>query len=441
MPMEAIETYLSAHRREDRGAPAWLHALRRAGIEHFERLGFPKPRLEEWKYTDVAPIARTPFRPAAHSEWQSARQVAREFSLPAGCELVFLNGRLVPSLSAAGALPPGVVAAALAEARGRQEELLREHLGRYAAVGERHFVALNTAFLGDGALLYIPRGAVVAEPIHLLFLGFAPDEPVACFPRVLIVAEEGSRAVVVETYAGRPGERYFTDAVTEIALAPGAQLAHVKVQLEGEDAFHVGAIEIRQAQGSRFESHSIALGAALSRTEIRSVLAGEGAECGLNGLYLVAGRQHVDHQTCMDHERPGGTSRQLYKGVLDGRATGVFHGRVIVRPGAQKSDAQQVNKNLLLSEEAAVNSQPQLEIFADDVRCSHGAAVGQIDEEALFYLRARGIDPAEARAILIAAFANEFVERIPVDAVRARLAERLRGALRPALVARVGENG
>jgi Fe-S cluster assembly protein SufD len=306
----------------------------------------------------------------------------------------------------------------LTEAFQQEEDLVRAHLGRYAAFENESFTALNTAFLHDGVLLHVGRGRVVDAPIVLRFVSTASSDPTMSFPRVLVVAEESSSVAIVESYVGDANGVYFTNAVTEVAVGANASVVHCKIQRESGRAFHVGRIEARQEASSRFGSYAISLGAALARTDIGTVFEGEGGECTFDGLYMADGQQHVDHHTSIDHRRSSCASRELYKGVLGGRSSGVFNGKVTVRPDAQKTDAQQVNKNLLLSEAATINTKPQLEIFADDVKCSHGATIGRLDEKALFYLRSRGIDEAAARELLIGAFANELVGRIRVEAVR-----------------------
>jgi Fe-S cluster assembly protein SufD len=315
---------------------------------------------------------------------------------------------------------------------------VQQHLARYARYRDRAFVALNTALMEDGAYVRIPRGVIVEEPIHLLFVGSAADgAPAVSHPRILIVAEENSQATVIETFVGvgdgvgRPtpglpdGGVYFTNAVTEIVAAENAVLDHYRVQRESETAFHIATQWVQQARSSNFASHAISLGGALVRTDITAVLDGPGIESTLNGLYVVGGQQHVDTHTAIDHAQPHCNSHELYKGILDGRATAVFNGKIFVRQDAQKTDAKQTNQNLLLSRDAVIDTKPQLEIFADDVRCTHGATVGQLDADALFYLRSRGIDAAEARALLTYAFASDILGRIKVAPLRTALEELL----------------
>lgn len=422
-----LDHHLAPARQLPAGAPAFVRALRERGMARFAALGFPTTRVEDWKYTNIAPIARETFALAATDGGADAAALAAAARLDGAVELVFVNGRFAPALSSRPALPAGVVVESLAAAIAAHPALVEPHLGALAAIDDDGVAALNSAFVQDGAFVHLPAGCRLAAPIHCLFVSLAGDAPTVSHPRVLVVAEAGSAAAIVEQYVGHG--RYWTNAVSEIALGAGAAVAHHKVQREAPAAYHLAAIAAQQAGDSRFASSAIALGAALSRSAIATRLAAPGAACDFDGLYVADGAQHVDHHTTIDHAQPRGTSRELYKGILAGRATGVFNGKVFVRPDAQQSDAQQMNQNLLLSDDAQIDTKPQLEIFADDVKCSHGATIGQLDEEAIFYLRARGIDPPEARRLLIYGFANELVARVGVPSLRqqleAVLAERL----------------
>ena len=304
---------------------------------------------------------------------------------------------------------------------------IEAHLGRIAGFEKSSFSALNTAFLEDGVFVLVPRGAVVEEPIHLVFLSEADGEPSVSNPRVLILAEANSQARIIESHLGRG--TYFSNAVTEIACGDGAVLEHYKLQRESVSAFHVQTLAAAQGRAARFDSHNFCLGAALARTDIDVLFQAEGGECSLNGLFVTAGTQHIDNHTLVDHAKPHCTSRQFYKGILDGKSRGVFHGKVIVRPDAQKTDAIQTNKNLLLSREALVNSTPALEILADDVKCKHGSTIGQLDAAALFYLRARGIAEEDARAMLTYGFAADLASRIRVPWIREEIEAFLGGRL------------
>ena len=377
------------------GEPDWLAARRKAARERFEKLGFPSPHLEEWRYTGVGPIVETPWRLDREAPGPAVR-IAGE---PDGVRVL----RLAPALETL----PAALEAALGETAGAETDA---------------FAALNLALAESLVVVAIAPGAVIASPIEILHDGPAADTVV--YPRCLVLAGERSEASVVERFVGDGA--YFRDAVTEIALAPGANFSHYKLQQEGLRASHVQTIAARQERDSRFLSYNFAFGARLARTDIRVTLRGEGAECRLDGLFVGSGAQHLDNHTTIDHATPHGSSRELYKGILDGRARGVFHGKIVVRPHAQKTDAMQTNKNLLLSREALVNSTPALEIFADDVKCKHGSTIGQLDAAALFYLRSRGLGEAEARALLTWAFAADVAGRIPLPAMREEIAGVLR---------------
>jgi Fe-S cluster assembly protein SufD len=395
MEAVAVATEYAPEPVELAHAPAWLASLRRRAFERFERLGFPTPSNEAWRYTSVQPITGI-----AWGEGRSASVSVRN-------------------------LPEGVRLRELVEI---PESELAPHFGRLADFEKRSFVALNTALFDHALVLEIPTGTVVPEPIEIVLDAGSPTSPEVTHPRILVLAGERSEASVVEIY--QSGARTFTNSVTEIALAPGAIVGYTKLQEESDEARHVHALAVRQARGSRFTSQDIALGGALARTEITTILAGEGAECALNGLFVGRGRQHLDTRTVIDHATPHTTSRELYKGIMDGASRGVFHGTIVVRPDAQKTDAVQTNKNLLLSRESLVNSTPALEIFADDVKCKHGSTTGQLDAAALFYLRSRGIGEADARALLTWAFAADVAEKIRVPVIRKRV-ERELGLLLP----------
>jgi Fe-S cluster assembly protein SufD len=410
---ENQEAYLLeyAARRDELPGGARLRGIRQAAIERFSRLGFPTTHQEEWKYTNLAPFLKTPYE-AAPASSGGAVPLQRG---PGRLRLTFVNGRFAPELSR---LPstPGLRLASFGN--GGEFE---ERAGSCAAFEDNALVALNTALFEDGAYVEIASGAVIETPVELLFLTTADSKPVVSYPRVLIVAGRDSQAQIVETYRGFGGAPYFTNAVTEVLAGDGAVLEHYKLQEEHAGALHFGMLAARQGASSSFVSHNIALGAALARNEIAAVLEGEGADCNLNGLYLATGTQHVDNYTTLDHAKPHATSHELYKGILDGKGQGVFHGRIIVRPDAQKTDAIQRNKNLLLSETATINTKPQLEIYADDVKCTHGATVGQVDPDAVFYLRSRGVALEEARRLLTYAFTSEMTARMKVAAVREHL--------------------
>ncbi len=412
--------------------PPWLRDLRRRAIERFEAVGFPTARRgnEEWKYTSVTPIARgvfsysfetPPVQPSAIRPYQLGRDWPR---------LVFVDGWYRPRLSSVAGLPPGVAVLDLAEAVSVDPETIEARLARLVPPEGDGFAALNAAFLHHGAFVGVPAGIEVDRPIHLLFVstGGSPmrnaGEQAVGYPRLLVVAGAGSKATIVESHVGLTDTPYLTDPVTEIAVGAGARLTHYKLALEGEGASHVATTQVRQERDSTFTSVVFTAGGRLVRNSLNVTLDGEGAETTLNGLYLTSGTQHVDHHTFIDHARPRTTSRELYKGIVDGKSRAVFSGRILVRRDAQKADARQTNKNLVLSAGAEVDTKPFLEIFADDVKCSHGATAGKLDETSLFFLRARGLDPERARDLLAYAFASEIVNLMALDPVRAKV-ERL----------------
>jgi Fe-S cluster assembly protein SufD len=400
-----------------------LESLKQRAAKRFAALGFPTTRNEDWKFTSVASLAQVAWQAPRAGAANIVASVERfRLGLPVH-ELVFVNGRFAPGLSAIGDLPPGVVIQSLAQAVASSPGSVESWLGSVADWESQAFTALNTAHMADGAVVVIPRGVTLERPIHLVFLAdLEPQE--AVHPRNLIIAGESSEVTVVETYAGLRDSVYFTNAVTEVIVGPNAKVEHIKLQRESERAFHVGTIEARQDRDSRFRSFSFALGSGLSRTNIYSIMAGEGSDCTMNGLYLLHESQHIDHQTRIEHAFPNCTSREVYKGILDGTSHAVFNGKVFVRPEAQKTDGKQTNKNLLLSDGAKVDTKPQLEIFADDVKCTHGATVGRLDEIGLFYLESRGISPARARRLLTYGFAAEVLGEIEQEPIRHQL-ERL----------------
>lgn len=401
---------------------AWLSEMREDALDRFLSLGFPTTRDEEWRFTSVAPIAEQAFVLTGDPTPDVKRVDVAPFRLQGilRAEVVFVNGRYVPALSNVGALPPGARVESLASSLSARADEMEPYLARLAPFERQAFTALNTAFLADGAYVRIPAHTILEEPIHVLFLstGEAGDRPTMSHPRLLVVMGDDSQASIVESYASPDGGRYLTNAVTEIVVGENAVLAHYKVQRDSTQAYHVGTMHVRAQRNANVTSHAINLGGALARNDVLAVLDGEGVECTLYGLYLANERRHVDNHTTIDHAKPHCGSREVYKGILADRARGVFNGKIIVRPDAQKTDAKQTNRALLLSEDAQINTKPQLEIFANDVKCTHGAAVGQLDDEAVFYLRARGLGDADARHLLIHAFAADVLNRMTLEPVR-----------------------
>jgi Fe-S cluster assembly protein SufD len=376
-----------------------LSTIREQAAQRFGQLGWPTPRQEEWKYTNVAPIAKVDWKSAVGQQAPAPVDLRQPRAL---IELVFVNGKFIEQ-SGDGA--PGLHVSRLSEATN-------EHLGKYADYQNHPFTALNTAHFDDGAL--VVADSAVEGFVHLLYVSSGNET--WSHPRNLIVANRGAQLTVVETYSG--DGKYFTNAVTEIVAADGAVVDHYKLECESIDAYHVGTVQIHQERSSSVTAHSVAIGGALVRNEVNAALKGEGSSLVLEGLFIGAGTQHLDNKSVIDHARPHCESMELYKGILDDNARGVFDGRIIVGVGAQKTVAKQTNKNLLLSETAIVDSKPTLEIHNDDVKCNHGSTIGQLAEEPLFYLRSRGISEEEARGMLIYAFASELVDRMKVEPVR-----------------------
>jgi len=414
IPLERVPQYLAGH------GVAWVSQERQSAFARFAAHGFPTRREEEWKYTDVSAIGRRtslapdnippdPSSEASLFAWTLAQSNVHL--------MVFVNGHYSNELSALGELPPGARLGSLADLLDGGADLPE------MLFDEQHehtvFAALNNALATDGAVLNLAAGTVLEKPVYLLFI--ASGHGSAIYPRNIVIAGEGARATVIEHYYGMLEAHNFTDAVTQIGLAANAEVRHCKLEQEGKDAFHIAGIHAEQAANSRFVSHSFALGGRLARNDITSRMTAPDCQCTFDGLYLLDGKQHVDHHTRIDHLAPSGTSREYYRGILDGESHGVFNGKVIVHPHAVKTDAHQANNNLLLSRQAEVDTKPQLEIYADDVKCTHGATVGQLDDESLFYLRSRGVDIDSARSLMIYGFANDIIKRVEGPEMRARI--------------------
>jgi Fe-S cluster assembly protein SufD len=433
---EAREHYLARHRAFEDGLapePAWMAEPRARAIAAFAAAGLPHPKLEEWRYTNVAPIAKIPFELASAPSRPVGRDDLESHAFPVfACSVfVFVNGRFAPELSTQSALPGGAQVLSLADLRAKGS-------GPPAAFATlvdpkpHPFAALNTAFCEDGALILLPRGGDAGQPIHLVFVSAPTAAPSVVYPRVFVHAEEGSRACLIQdhvTVGNAPG---FTNSVTEIHTGADARVDFVLLQREPDHRFHVSNLVARQERSSRLSCHTLSLGGAIVRNDAAVLLADEGAECRLDGLFVGGGGQLIDNHTLVDHAVPHCQSDERYKGILGGEARGVFRGRVVVRPDAQKTRATQTNQNLLFGARAEVDTKPQLEIYADDVKCSHGSTIGQLDEEALFFLRSRGIDEASARDLLTRAFGSEILEALPAPALGQALDELLLARLRHA---------
>jgi len=404
---------------------SWMKEMRQEAMDAFTNVGFPTPRNEDWKYTRINPIEKRPFKltqlhPQDQIDWQ------RHNTLELDCHrLVFINGMFNPQASCKDSLPGGITVTSLDKAIYTDPNVVRPHLSRYVDATTSGFSALNTALMGEGAFIHIPKGAQIDKPILVLFVTVAREQEICAHPRILIVADEDSSTRVIEQYSGSNDIVYFNNCVTEAYVGRGAKLEHYKIQNEGAKSFHVSTCEVAQARESQFTSHSISLGGQLVRNDINCVLNDEAAVSELNGLFMATGRQHVDNHTRIDHAKPAGISREYYKGILAGGGRGVFNGRVYVHPDAQKTDAEQYNNNLLLSRNAEIDTKPQLEIFADDVKCAHGATVGQLDDNMVFYLRARGIPESTARGLLTYGFASDVLQKMSVAPIRRAIQEQV----------------
>jgi Fe-S cluster assembly protein SufD len=416
-------TDFEASARNGGSKSPWLTGLRRSAIERFAAHGFPAAREEDWRFTNLGPITSRSFPLApVPTTAPTAEDVARFlYSISGGSTLVFVNGRFSPHLSIPAVQMEGVTVSNLAAAFATHGKLLGDHLGRYAKIEKSGFTALNTALGHDGVFVHVKAGAAMSGPVHAVFVSDGSTAGSAAYPRNFILLESGAAGAVIESYVALQDGSYLVNAVTEAVVGEGARLEHSKIQRESEQAYHVGTTHIHQERDSHSTSFSISLGAALCRNNLDVVLNGPGIEGQLFGLYMGRGRQEVDNHTSILHASPNCSTREVYKGILDGTAHAVFNGKVFVTPEAQKTDAKQTNRNLLLSDRAKVDTKPQLEIFADDVKCTHGATVGTLDPLAAFYLKSRGIGPVLGRKILTYAFAAEILEELPYPAVRSGL--------------------
>jgi len=408
-------------------SPAWLKQLRGHAVERVGSLTVPTTRDEDWRFTDIAPLTKLMWHPVQEAPRLAPADLDR-LSLPeAAARLVFVDGRYAPQHSFNNA---GFTVENFTAGMAGHGAIVEAHLGRHAAFEHDAFTALNTAFLHDGALIVAPRNVALAAPLYVLFI--ATQKEAASYPRCLAIAQPGSAFTLVEEFVALHEDAYFINAVTEIAVADNAQVNHVRVQQDGGAAFHIANCAVSLAHASRYHAVSVALGARLSRYNLNVLLAEEGAECAIDGLALINGRQLADSHTLIDHAKPHGLSRQLHKCIVDGAAHAVFNGKIMVRPGAQRTDSAQSSRNLLLSGKARVDTKPQLEIFADDVKCAHGATVGQLDADEVFYLRSRGLSDAAARKLLTYAFGAEVIDRIAVPSLRIRLEQAVQAQTAPA---------
>ncbi|ABB74005.1 Iron-regulated ABC transporter permease protein SufD [Nitrosospira multiformis ATCC 25196] len=416
-----LESLLQGQPRLPPSPLAWFNQLRANAVDHAGRLKLPTTRDEEWRFTDLSPLVRHSFQPARAAPALQTADVEHFSLTEAAIRLVFVDGKYMPQLSTPAERlgNRGLIVTNLSSAITANAEAIEPHLGQYARFEGNLFAALNTAFLHDGALVIVPRGAVIDTPVHVLLVTTQPE--VASHPRCLFIAEAGSEVTILEDYVSLNEAIYVTNAVTEIAVGDNAQISHIRVQRDSTEAFHIGNCAVSLAHASRYRSVSVALGARISRYDLNTALAAEGAECVIDGLALINGRQLADTHSSIDHARPNCTSRQLHKCIADGSAHAVFNGKIMVRPGAQNTDSAQSSRNLLLNAKARIDTKPQLEIFADDVKCAHGATVGQLDSEELFYLKSRGLSEVAARNLLTYAFGAEIIDRIPIASLKYRL--------------------
>jgi len=420
-----VEEYQRSAQRAP-AQPAWLRQARESAIAQFQRLGFPTTKIEQWRFTSVAPITERVFTLAA----DGAQKADSALTSPLGAPIahaVCINGRLVPGVSRLDHLPRGVQIAGLDSLLTSNPGLVEPYLAKLSLTQTSAFTALNTAFLRDGVALFIDRGVVLEQPIEITFVSVAETAATISHPRLLVVAGEGSQATLLERYAGTGST--FTNAVGEVWLGPNAVVDHYKLQEEPEDSFHIATMLLHAARSATFSSHSLTFGGGLVRNEVLATLDGEGIDCTLNGLYVARGKQLIDNHTTIDHAKPHCDSHEIYKGILGDQSRAVFNGKIIVRPDAQKTDAKQTNKALLLSNDAVIDTKPELEIFANDVKCTHGAAIGQLDDAAMFYLRSRGLGVAESRAMLVHAFAGDILNRVKIEPVRTYLESKLTARL------------
>ena len=421
--------YVAEFRRSIADGPAqpqWLSQARESAIAKFERLGFPTTKLEQWRFTSVAPITQRTFPLARDGAGRAGSRETRPLSNPAA-HAVCINGRFVPALSSAQKLPTGVTVRGLEDALAKNPGLLEPYLDKLTLTQTNAFTSLNSAFLRDGVVVMIAKGAIVEQPIEVTFASLTDGAATIAHPRLLIVAGEASQATILERYVG--DGHAFTNAVGEVWLGASAVIDHYKLQEEPADSFHIASMFMHSGRSGTFSSHSLTFGGSLVRNDVVATLDGEGIDCTLNGLYVGRDTQLIDNHTTIDHAMPHCGSHEIYKGILAERSRAVFNGKIIVRPDAQKTDAKQTNKALLLSDDALIDTKPELEIFANDVKCTHGAAIGQLDDAAMFYLRSRGLGVSESRAMLVHAFAGDILNRVKIEPVREYLEDLLTARL------------
>jgi Fe-S cluster assembly protein SufD len=421
--IQNIESYLASFTEFEKRASGnnspWLRKLREDAFARFCQTGFPTTRDEDWRFTNVSAISRTQFSLERKSDVRISVSDLKTWQIEGACaQFVFVDGQFRADLSRLGQLENGITVSSIKEETARSAKLLEAHFGRYLDTQRDPFSALNTAFVEDGAFVHVTRGVALEQPIHLLFISTAADSPRMVHPRNLLIFEKETQATVVEEYVSLGGGTILCNSATELVAGENSTISHYMIEREDKDAFNISTLRMQLERSANVASHSLLLGGGLVRNNVHPVLAGEGAECLINGLFVGNGRQHLDNYMHVEHASPHCSSRQFYNGILDDQAHGVFHGRIVVHKDAQKTDAKQTNRNLLLSDNAQIDTKPQLEIYADDVKCTHGATIGQIEENALFYLRSRGIDEVSARRLLLMAFAGECLDRMREGSAR-----------------------
>ena len=416
--MDYLQCLLKSWSTKPTESRSWLNQLRIQAIDHVNTQKLPTKRDEEWRFTDISSLTHLPYQPSQPEHNLQTQDIEHFYLSEANNRLVFVDGHYSPQLSTI-IEPTALVIGNLPAFLSTHTSMLESHLGQYAKFDSNVFAALNTAFLRDGALIVVPKNTTIADPIHLLFI--ATQNEVTTYPRCLLIGEMGSNITLVEDYVALQQATYITNSVTEISLAADAHATHIRIQRESTQAFHLANCAVSLAHASNYQSVSISLGSQISRYNLDVRLTAEAAECTIDGLTLISDRQLADTHTCIDHLKPNGTSRQQHKCIVDGAAHAVFNGKVIVRPHAQRTDSSQSSRNLLLSKTAQVDTKPQLEIFADDVKCAHGATVGQLDQEEIFYLESRGLSEVAARNLLTYAFGAEIISHIPVTSLKQQL--------------------
>ncbi|HUA15946.1 MAG TPA: Fe-S cluster assembly protein SufD [Verrucomicrobiae bacterium] len=423
-----VEQYLEsfvAVEKLSKGEPGWLQTMRKNAFARFCETGFPTTHDEDWRFTNVAAIARTPFSVAGPERSQVSTSDLKAWEIEgSAARLVFVDGWFAAALSSVGPLPAGVVVSSLRKEIEKNSGMLERHFGRYLDIERDPFSALNAAFAQDGAFVHVSKGVSLEKPVHVLYVSTERQAPTMTNPRNLVIVEQEAEATLIEEYVSLSDGAVLCNSATELIAGESATASHYMIEREHREAFNISTLRIQQDRSANVASHSLLLGGGLVRNNVHPVLAGEGGECLINGLFVGSGKQHLDNYMYVEHASPHCSSRQFYNGILDQQAHGVFHGRIVVHKDAQKTDAKQTNRNLLLSDDAQIDTKPQLEIYADDVKCTHGATIGQMEENALFYLQSRGIDARSARRLLLLAFASECLGRMKAGLARTH-AERL----------------